>query len=239
MFHRALGRAAAIVAAIALLSVTVGVTAAATTPFPQDFSFDERGLSASAHWHACTEADAEGVTRCESVDAVVFDGRQHNRDPEFGNVNSAFSYLCVSRYEESLTDEGPVAPPTSEGGCVIDPAISADGLDSLDVSATLDLVEEVCVIVDPETGETICEPGAVRTVSVDLAFTGIGETTFDRWRSNGTFVVDGVRCHTMSAMSGTGRDATASIVLDGEDLGPSDYAFMSEGRMRYAQRCTG
>lgn len=239
MFTRALRRASALLMAIALLAVTVGVSAAATTPFPQNFSFDERGLSASASWETCSEPDTEGVTRCESVNAVVFDGRQHNRDPEFGHVNASFSYLCVSRYEESFTEEGPVAPPTNEGGCVIDPAIVADALDSLEVSATLDLVEEVCVIIDPETGETICEPGVARTVSVDLAFTGIGATVSDRWRTTSTFVVDGVRCHSISAISGTGRDATASMELDGEDLGPSAYAFMTDGRMRYAQRCNG
>jgi hypothetical protein len=239
MFNRALRRALAFLAAIALLSITVGASAAATTPFPQDFSFDEWGLSANGFWQTCAEPDTDGVTRCVSVDAVVFDGRQHNRDPEFGHVNASFSYLCVSRYEESFTDEGPVAPSTSEGGCVIDPEIVADGLDLVEVSASLELIEEVCVIIDPETGETICEPGSARDVSVALAFTGIGEISSDRWRSTSTFVVDGVRCHSISAMSGSGRDATASIALDGEDLGPSAYAFMSDGRMRYAQRCTG
>jgi hypothetical protein len=29
------------------------------------------------------------------------------------------------------------------------------------------------------------------------------------------------------------------IQLDGEDLGPSQYAFLTDGRNRYAQRCAG
>ena len=239
MVTRAARRALALILSIGLLAATVGGAAAAITPFPQDFSFDERGVRADAYWQTCEEPDTEGVTRCVTLNASVFDGRQHNRDAEFGNVNGAFSFLCVFRAEEAFTEDGYISEQRSEGGCVVDPEIVVDGLESLEVSASLDLVEEVCVIVDPETGETMCEPGPSRTVSVDLTFTGTGEILSDRWVASGTSVIDGVRCHFLSAISGIGRDASASIQVGDEDPGASEYAFMTDGRTRMSQRCAG
>lgn len=240
MVTRATRRALVVILSIGLLiAATAGGAAAAITPFPQDFSFDERGVRADAYWQSCEEPDSEGVTRCVSISASVFDGRQHNRDPEFGSVNGAFSFLCVFRSEEAYMENGDISEQVSEGGCVVDPEIVVDGLEVLEVSASLDLVEEVCVIVDPETGETMCEPGPSRTVSVDLTITGTGEIISDRWVANGTSVVDGVRCHSLSAMSGTGRDASASIQVGADDPGASEYAFMTDGRTRMSQRCAG
>ena len=240
MVTRAAGRTLAFLLSIALLAVTAGAAAAATTPFPQDFSFDERGVRADAYWQTCEEPDTDGVTRCVTINASLFDGRQHNRDPEFGHVNDAFSYLCVQRTEEAyVEDVAPVGEPISEGACLLHPDITVDGLDLVEVSATLDLVQEVCVIVDPETGETICEPGPTRTVSVDLTITGTGELLTDRWVSNGTSTFDGVRCHHRSASAGVGRDGVASIQIGDEDPGASQYAFLVDGRSRMAQRCTG
>jgi len=240
MVTRAAGRPLAFLLSIALLAVTAGAAAGATTPFPQDFSFDERGVRADAYWQTCEEPDTEGVTRCVTISASLFDGRQHNRDPEFGHVNNAFSYLCVHRMEDAYAEDfGPVGEPISEGGCLLHPDITVDGLDLVEVSTNLDLVQEVCVVVDPETGETICEPGASRTVSVDLTLTGTGELVTDRWVSNGTSIVDGVRCHMRSASAGTGRDASASIQVGEEDPGASQFAFLSDGRTRMAQRCAG
>jgi hypothetical protein len=239
MFTRAPRRASAFVAAIVLLSISAGASAAATAPTPQDYSFDERGLTAYASWQSCDEPDAEGVTRCTSVDVFAFDGRQRNSDADFGKTNASFSYLCLTRHEEAFSEEGYVEEPFVEGGCVDDPDIEADDLDTVEVSAMVELAQESCIVIDPETGETICEPGPTRTVSVDIAFTGIGEITRDRWLSTGTFVIDGVRCHSLSATAGSGRDASATIQLDGEDHGPSQYAFLTDGRNRYAQRCAG
>jgi hypothetical protein len=240
MVTRAASRPLAFLLSIALLAVTAGAAAAATTPFPQDFSFDERGVRADAYWQTCEEPDSEGVTHCVTVSASLFDGRQHNRDPEFGHVNDAFSYLCVFRQEEAFAEEvGLVDQPISEGGCVTQPDITVDGLDLVEASGTLDLVQWICVIVDPDTGETICEPGPSRTVSVDLTITGTGDLLTDRWVSNGTSIVDGVRCHMRSASAGTGRDAVASIQFGDEDPGASQYAFLVDGRTRMAQRCAG
>jgi hypothetical protein len=240
MSTRAARRTVTAVLSLVLLAATAGGAAAATTPFPQDFSFDERGLRAEAHWQSCQEPDSDGVVRCVSISASVFDGRQHNRDPEFGHVNDAFSYLCVFRAEESLSAEGwSVGDPSFEGGCVIDPEIVADGLDTLDVSASVELIEEVCVIVDPETGETVCEPGAARTVDVELSMIGTGESRNDRWLAKGTSIVDGIRCQFLSATSGTGRDAEATILIGDEDPGPSQFGFMTNGRTRMSQRCAG
>lgn len=239
MVTRATRRALAFTLSIGLLVVSAGGAAAAVTPFPQDFSFDERGVRADAYWQSCEEPDTEGVTRCVTVNASVFDGRQHNRDPEFGSVNGSFALLCVFRSEEAWAEDGQLIDPVYEGGCAIDPEIAVDGLESLDVSASLDLVQEVCLVVDPETGETVCEPGPSRSVAVDLAITGTGEILSDRWVSNSTSVIDGVRCHSFSAISGIGRDATASILIGDEDPGASEYAFMADGRTRMSQRCAG
>jgi hypothetical protein len=238
MVTRAAGRTLAFLLSFALLAATAGAAAAAITPFPQDFSFDERGVRADAYWQTCEKPDSEGVTHCVTINASLFDGRQHNRDPQFGHVNDAFSYLCVHRTEDAYAEAvGPVGEPINEGGCVMQPDITVDGLDRVEVSTTLDLVQEVCVIVDPETGETICEPGASRTVSVDLTFIGTGELLTDRWVSNGTSIVDGVRCHMRTASAGTGRDAIASILVGEEDPGASQFAFLADGRTRMAQRC--
>jgi hypothetical protein len=237
MVTRAARRAVILMLSIGLLAATAGGAAAATTPFPQDFSFDERGVRADAFWQSCDEPDTEGVTRCVVYNASVFAGRQHNSEPEFGNVNDSLSYLCVYRSEEAFTEDGLITGQIIESGCALDPEIVVDGLEVIDVTASLEMVEEVCVIVDPETGETVCEPGPSRTVSVDLTVTGSGEIVSDRWVSNGTSEIDGVRCHTRSAVSGIGRDASASIQVGDEDPGASQYAFMTEGRTRMAQRC--
>ena len=239
MVTRAARRAVALLLSIGLVAATAGAAAAAVTPFPQDFSFDERGVRADAFWQSCQEPDTEGVTRCVSLNASVFDGRQHNRDPEFGNVNGSFSFLCVFRSVEAFRGDGQLTEQSSESGCVLDPEIAVEGLDVLEVSSSLDLVENVCVIVDPEAGETVCEPGSSRTDSVDLIITGTGEIVSDRWVANGTSVIDGVRCHSVSAMSGIGRDASASIRVGDEDPGASVFAFMADGRTRMSQRCAG
>lgn len=239
MVTRATRRALALILSIGLLAATAGGAAAAVTPFPQDFSFDERGVRADAYWQSCEEPDSDGVTRCVTINASVFDGRQHNRDPQFGNVNDSLSILCVFRSEEAWTEDGQLIDPIYEGGCVFHPDMAVDGLESLEVSASVDLVQEVCVIVDPETGETVCEPGPSRTVHVDLAITGTGEISSDRWVSNSTSVIDGVRCHSFSAISGIGRDATASVRVGDEDPGAAEYAFIADGRTRMSQRCAG
>ncbi|MDQ2675006.1 MAG: hypothetical protein M3Y40_10170 [Chloroflexota bacterium] len=240
MSTRSTRRTVAAMLSLTLLAAMAGGAAAATTPFPQDFSFDERGLRAEAYWQNCQQPDTEGITRCVSMSASVFDGRQHSRDPEFGHVNDAFAYLCVFRSEEAFdADGGAIAEPRSEGGCILEPDIVADGLDSLDVSASLELIEEVCVIIDPGTGETVCEPGSARTVEVNLSITGTGEVLTDRWLSRGTSIVDGVRCQFLSASSGTGRDAEASILVGAEDPGGSQFAFLADGRTRMSQRCAG
>jgi hypothetical protein len=237
MVTRAARRALVLMLSIGLLAATAGGAAAAVTPFPQDFSFDERGVRADAYWQSCEESDTAGVTRCVQVSASVFDGRQHNHEPEFGNVNGSFSYLCVFRSEEAYAEDGLITEQVIESGCAFDPEIVVDDLEVLEVSSSLELVEEVCAIVDPETGETVCEPGPSRTVSVDLTVAGTGEILTDRWVSNGTSVIDGVRCHSRTAVAGIGRDATASIQVGDEDPGASQYAFMTEGRTRMAQRC--
>ena len=237
MVTRAVRRAVALMLSIGLLAATAGGAAAATAPFPQDFSFDERGVRADAYWQSCEEPDTEGVTRCVQVSASVFDGRQHNHEPEFGNANGSISYLCVFRSEEAFTEDGIITEQVIESGCAFDPEILVDDLEILQVASSLELVEEVCAIVDPETGETVCEPGPSRTVSVDLTITGTGEILSDRWVSNGTSVIDGVRCHSRTAVAGIGRDASASIQVGDEDPGVSQYAFMTEGRTRMAQRC--
>ena len=239
MFTRATRRTTAALAAICMLAMTAGASAAATTPTPQDYFFDERGLTAHASWQSCQEPDPSGVTHCVSINVFAFDGRQHNRDAELGHANTAFSYLCVTRFEEAFTADGWAEAPFSEGGCVDDPDMVVDDLDLVEISAALDLVEERCVVVDPETGETICEPGSTRTVDVDLVFTGVGEVMSDRWTSTGTTVVDGVRCHTRFASAGTGREALATIQIGEEDPGPSAFAFMVDGRTRSAQNCAG
>jgi hypothetical protein len=238
MVTRAARRAVVLMLSIGLLAATAGGAAAATTPHPQDFSFDERGVRAEAYWQSCEEPDAEGVTRCVLYSASVFAGRQHNHEPEFGSVNDAFSYLCVFRSEEAYAEDGLITEQVVESGCAFDPEIVVADLDVLDVTSSLDLVEEVCAIVDPETGETFCEPGPSRTANVDFTVTGTGQIVSSRWASNGTSVIDGVRCHSRSAVAGIGRDATASIQVGGEDPGEAQYAFMTDGRTRMAQRCT-
>ena len=87
--------ATAALAAALMLSVFAGAALAAVGGPPnEDFSFAERGLTAQAYWESCDEPDAAGVTRCESTQLYVFDGRQRSNDA-FGHANSALTYLCV------------------------------------------------------------------------------------------------------------------------------------------------
>ena len=234
---RATRHAAAVLAALVLVSLTIGTTAAATGPVPDDFSFDERGVTAQAYWQQCTPAGADSTLRCVMTDVFVFDGRQRSRDSELGNANGALSYVCLNRHVEVLSDEGPIEPPTNEGGCAIDPQIAMDDLDSLLVSGAVDLFAETCV-EDPETYEVTCEYEPSRTVSVEVAFTGVGAVLEDRWHSSSTSIIDGVRCHSLSSSRGAGRDAVATIAIDGESSGPSEFAFIVDGRTRTIQRCS-
>ncbi len=87
--------ATALLAAVLMLSAFAGAALAAVGGPPnEDFSFAERGLTAQAYWESCDEPDAAGVTRCESTQLYIFDGRQRSNDA-FGHANSALTYLCV------------------------------------------------------------------------------------------------------------------------------------------------
>ena len=229
---------AALLAALTLLTMTMATASAATGPVPEDYTFEERGINAHASWQSCSEPDGTGQVRCAYTNVQVFDGRQHNSDPEFGNANEAFSYLCLVRYEDVLDADGnPVGPPREEGGCVNAPEILVvDDLEHLAVSTSLELVEWACES-DPETGEGSCEPVGTRTVALDIELTGVGDALPDRWRSSGTILVDDQRCHFSSSSRGVGRDAVATMSIDGSSSGPSEFAFMTEGRTRSTQRC--
>ena len=60
MVTRAARRALVLILSIGLLAATVGGAAAAITPFPQDFSFDERDASLSTH--RCSTAASTTAT---------------------------------------------------------------------------------------------------------------------------------------------------------------------------------
>lgn len=231
--------ATALVAAVTMLSVLAG-SAVAAVPGPpaEDLSFAERGITALGVWDACEAPDADGATRCEMTQAFVFTGRQHNND-EFGHANAALSYLCLYHQMVTLDASGElVEPPLIEQGCSDDPRLTVvDTLVSVSASAPgLELTEELCT-VDPDTGGVSCEPGSSRTVAVEAAYTGIGSVESDRWNNRSRTLVDGVRCTFASSGSGVMREATASLTIDGSNVGPSAFAHLNEGRNRFSQRC--
>lgn len=230
--------AMAIIAAAMTLSLFAGATLAAVGGPPnEDFSFAERGLAAQAYWESCTEPDADGITRCESTQLYIFDGRQRSND-DFGRANSALTYLCVYRQAVAIDDDGaPVDPGLVEQGCIDDPQLAVvDTLESVTATVpALVLTEELCTY-DPETGEVSCEPGATRSVAVAAEFSGNGDVFEQRWTSKGRSLFEGVRCTFTSSGSGVSREASASATIDGTVLAET-YAQLSDGKTRFAQHC--
>jgi hypothetical protein len=231
--------ATALLAAATMLSLFAGSALAAVGGPPnEDFSFAERGLTAQAYWESCDEPDAAGVTRCESTQLYIFDGRQRSID-EFGHANSGLTYLCVYHQTVALDQDGvPVEPSLVEQGCSDDPQLTVvDPLESIIATVpALELTAATCTY-DPETGEGSCEPGETRSVAVGAEFTGIGDVTAQRWNSKGRSVYEGVRCTYSSSGSGVTRDASASATIDGAAFGPT-YAQLSDGKTRFAQHCS-
>jgi hypothetical protein len=230
--------ATALLAAAIMLSLFAGAALAAVGGPPnEDFSFAERGLTAQAYWESCDEPDAAGITRCESTQLFIFDGRQRSKD-EFGHTNSGLTYLCVYHQTVAFDQDGfPVEPSLVEQGCSDDPQLTVvDTLESLTATVpALELTEAICTY-DPETGEGSCEPGETRSVAVAAEFTGIGDIVSQRWNNTGQSVYEGVRCTYSSSGSGVSREATASATIDGVALGPT-YAQLSDGKTRFAQQC--
>jgi len=230
--------AAALLAAVIMLSLSAGAALAAVGAPSEDISFAERGITAQGIWESCDGPDADGITRCEMTQAYVFAGRQRSND-EFGHANASLSYLCVYHQQVAFGEDGvPVEPPLVEQGCADDADLTVvDTLQSLTASApALELTEEIC-IEDPETGGVSCEPGSSRTVVVDAAFSGIGSISADRWSSKSRSLVDGVRCTFASSGSGIRREAVASVTIDGATIEPSAFAMLSDGKTRFTQRC--
>jgi len=231
--------ATALLAAALMLSAFAGVALGAVGGPPnEDFSFAERGLTAQAYWESCDEPDAAGVTRCESTQLYIFDGRQRSNDA-FGHANSALTYLCVYHQTVAIDQDGyPVGPSLVEQGCSDDPLLAVvDTLESVSAAVPSLDVEAATCTYDPETGEGSCEPGETRSVSVEAEFTGIGDIVSQRWHSNGRSTYDGVRCSYSSSGSGVTREASASATIDGAEFGPT-YAQLSDGKTRFAQHCS-
>ena len=231
--------ATAVLAAALMLSVFAGAALAAVGGPPnEDVSFAERGLTAQAYWESCDEPDAAGVTRCESTQLYVFDGRQRSNDA-FGHANSALTYLCVY-HQVSQFDEDWVAvePPLVEQGCNDEPQLTVvDTLESVTaVVPALELTAMLCTY-DPDTGEEECSPGQTRSVGVAALFTGTGDLAPSRWMSKSRSEFDGYRCSFLSSGSGVTREATASMTFDGAALGET-FAQLSDGKTRFAQHCS-
>jgi len=230
--------AAALLTAVMMLSLfAASALAAVSAPPSGDISFAERGITAQAYSESCDEPDSAGVTRCESVQAYVFDGRQSSND-EFGHAHASLTYLCVYRQQIAFGEDGvPVEPPLIEQGCTDDPQlIVVDVLESLAAEApALELAETICTY-DPETGEESCELGDTRSVSVEVVFTGTGDLASQRWSSRTRSLVDGLRCTFASSGSGISREAAASLTIDGttHELG---FGQLSDGKTRFAQHC--
>lgn len=231
--------ATALLAAALMLSAFAGAALAAVGGPPnEDISFAERGLTAQAYWESCDEPDAAGVTRCESTQLYIFDGRQRSNDA-FGHANSALTYLCIYHQDVAFDDEWlPVEPALVEQGCNDEPQLTVVGtLESVtaDVPA-LELTAMLCTY-DPETGEEECSPGQTRSVGVAALFTGTGDVAPSRWMSKNRSVFDGYRCSFQSSGSGVSREGTASMTFDGTVLGETS-AQLSDGKSRFAQHCS-
>ena len=230
--------ATALLAAALMLSVFAGAALAAVSgPRDEDFSFAERGLTAQAYWESCDEPDPDGVTRCESTQLYVFDGRQRSNDA-FGRANSALTYLCVYHQAAAFDEEWvPVDPPIIEQGCHDEPQLTVvDTLESVTAAVpALELTALLCTY-DPDTGEEECSPGQTRSVAVEALFTGTGDLVASRWMSKDRSVFDGYRCSFLSSGSGVSREGTASMTFDGTAL--TAFAQLSDGKTRFAQHCS-
>ena len=178
------------------------------------------------------------MTRCESTQLYIFDGRQRSNDT-FGHANSALTYLCVYHQDVAFNEEWvPVEPALVEQGCNDEPQLTVvDTLDSItaDVPA-LELTAMLCTY-DPETGEEECTPGQTRSVAVEALITGTGDVAPSRSISKSRSVFDGYRCSFLSASSGVSREGAASMTFDGSALGET-FAQLTEGKTRFAQHCS-
>ena len=230
--------AAALLIALVLLTVFAGATLGATEPSGDSFTSAERGVTAQAVWESCEGPDIDGVIHCSATQLFVFDGRQRSSDI-FGRHNGALTYLCVYRNEVAFDeDRAPIGEPLEEQGCIDDPELAVSrSLESVTAAAAALVLTRIICTYDPDTGEPWCEEGSSRTVDVEAAFTGIGDVGSDRWSSRSSSVWDGARCMYSSSGRGISREATASMAIDGSSLESFAYARLSEGKMRFAQKC--
>jgi hypothetical protein len=232
--------ATAILTAALMLSASAGAALGAVGGPPnEDFSFAERGLTAQAFSVSCEGPDASGVTRCESTQIYIFDGRQRSSDDELGHANGGLTYLCVYHLVVAIGEDWvPVEPAVAEQGCTDDPQLTVvDTLESVTAAApALELAETVCTY-DPETGEEYCETGDAHSVAVEAQFTGTGDIVPQRWTNKSRSIFDDYRCTFSSSGNGIIREATVSITIDGTTLQPG-FGQLSEGRTRFAQHCS-
>ena len=97
-------------------------------------------------WDSCEGPDSAGVTRCESTQLYIFDGRQRS-DDSFGHANSGLTYLCVYHHAVAIGEDWVlVEPAIIEQGCADDPQLTVvDTLESVAAAApALELTETSC-----------------------------------------------------------------------------------------------
>jgi len=208
-----------LIAAIVMMALLVGVLGAGTTlagggPTPGKSHFHYAGQGASAGWTDCPSGPA--------LNEVCTDTYISAAEEMYREDGTRFPSKTLSLYEYRYTadDQGNWVFVSETSGYGPASLTVAKKLASASASATVPLT--ICT-ADEEWTYT-CVDGGTATVSASWAAAG------DLERSHGNYHNFGFGFVLNSHWKGSNRNATATGLVDGADLGPSLYAGLNESK---------
>jgi len=170
------------------------------------------------------------VTTCRYTSLYVFDGRTRESDGGFSGTR-----VCLSVYTEQYSGRRFLGS-TQESGCTVaaDGAFTAaNNLSSATLSPTTVTLDQVECTYDPDTDTETCTVVSSRDTTVSADFTATGSLVKSSQR--GTFS-DGT-CTFSYSSRGSGREANAVLMLDGQTVSGETYAFLEDDRSTFKETC--
>jgi hypothetical protein len=216
----------ALIAVVALLSISAGSVAADTTPAIGG-TFTQNGTSADVFSATCQPGPGD-TTACLEQGISAFTGKM----TESVSGTRFRNQICVHRATSIYDEAGDlVSEPTFEFGCVVDRPASTvtigKNLSSVTLATTtVEVAEFVC-------DEFACAPGPSRDVTVRGTWTGIGPITASRSHSS----FDDGTCRSRDSGKGSFRSASFVGAIDGQAIGHDVEAGIASGRFSYRSRC--
>jgi hypothetical protein len=206
----------------------------------EDFSFRDSftGQMAEAFWSSCEEDTPEpGLVTCTFADIFASSGTARVKAGPGKPTTSTRSVVCAFMDTAVFTTEGNFVDSEFRQGCDENASVSiASDLSTATVDATINLIDFVCE-EDPITGEFICEEIQLGTAEVSAAWIGSGPLTKFRDHSRSIEISPDHRCSFSLSGRGVRRQAVATATIDGDALGPSDFASLSDGSLKFAASC--